>query len=160
MGEIDKMKCVALLILLVGFIEAGVLPYNKYGGDSYGGKGYGAVYQPCGYRRRSYHPCGYMPYRRPRTIKRTRTCCRRGRVAQPCISVIKKTPFIPYVPKMPKYDPKPFIPYVPKEPKIEPKPFVPLPAPAPVVDPLPAPAPVVDPCPEPVYKKSVSAHAS
>merc|ERR1719187_137483 len=143
------MKCVALLILLVGFIEAGVLPYNKYGGDSYGAKGYGAVYQPCGYRRRSYQPCGYMPYRRPRTIKRTRCCCRRGRVAQPCVNIIKKTPFIPYVPKEPKINPKPFVP-----------PYVPPPPPAPVVDPLPAPAPVVDPCPEPVYKKSVSAHAS
>merc|ERR1719206_1635990 len=179
-----------LLILLVGFIEAGVLPYNKYGGDSYGAKGYGAVYQPCGYRRQSYAPCGYMPYRRPRTIKRTRCCRRRGRVAQPCISVVQKTPFIPYVPKMPKYDPKPFIPYVPKEPKFDPKPFVPpfvpppppapivkpLPSPepvidpCPVVDPLPAPAPIVDPLPAPapepcdepiVFKgKSVSAHAS
>merc|ERR1719376_692273 len=110
-----------------------------------------------------------MPYRRPRVIKKTRCCRRRGRVAQPCVNIIKKTPFIPYVPKMLKYDPKPFIPYVPKEPKIDPKPFVPpyvpppppapivkpLPPPEPVykVDPLPAPAPVIeDPCPEPVYK--------
>ena len=126
-----------------------------------------------------------MPYRRPRVIKKTRCCRRRGRVAQPCVNVVQKTPFIPYVPKMPKYDPKPFIPYVPKEPKIDPKPFVPpyvpppppapviedpcpepvykvdpLPAPAPIVDPLPAPAP--EPCDEPiVFKgKSVSAHAS
>merc|ERR1712002_907816 len=133
---IDKMKCVALLILLVGFIEAGVLPYNKYAPEPCGAvsgfKGYGAVHQPC-YRRRSYHPCGYMPYRRPRVIKRRRCCCRR-RSAAPCINVVKKVPFMPYVPK---------VPYVPKPP---PAPVI-TPATAPPTTPCPIPEPIPEPCP-------------
>merc|ERR1712119_24003 len=163
---IDKMKCVALLILVVGFIEAGVLPYNKYGGQPCGAvsgfKGYGAVHQPC-YRRRSYHPCGYTPYRRPRVIKRRRCCCRR-RSAQPCISVVKKVPFMPYVPKVP-YVPKPFVPpYVPPPP---PAPVTPATAPCPIPEPVPEPCPIPEPVPEPcpapepvIFKEKESFHAS